>query len=178
MATLVLTVIGDDRPGLVEELAAVIDRSGGSWSQSSMAHLASKFAGIVEVDVPDASADELAEALGRFDSSELQVGVHRAGEAIEEVAAPESTVIIELELVGQDRPGIVHEVARVLARAGVSIDELMTATSSAPMSGETLFEASALLTAPLGIDRAALAAALEAVADELMVDIDLGSEIA
>ena len=84
---------------------------------------------------------------------------------------------LELHLVGQDRPGIVREVAHALAEAGVSIDELTTWTMSAAMSGDTLFEASAMLSAPTGLDRDELAATLEAVADELMVDIDLVDEL-
>jgi len=49
---LVLTVIGDDRPGLVEALSHVVAEHHGNWSESRMAHLADKFAGIVTVTVP------------------------------------------------------------------------------------------------------------------------------
>ncbi len=51
---LVLTVIGDDRPGLVGELSAAISSHQGNWLESSMSHLAGKFAGIVKVAVPAA----------------------------------------------------------------------------------------------------------------------------
>ena len=54
MATLVLTVVGDDRPGLVDALSGVIAAHDGNWEQSRMAHLAQKFAGILLVQVPDA----------------------------------------------------------------------------------------------------------------------------
>ncbi len=173
MTTLVLTVIGDDRPGLVDELAGVIDEHGGNWEASSMARLASKFAGIVEVEAP-ADAAPLVAALRELDErGPLSIEVVEAT-AIGEAAGDDADdAVIELQLVGQDRPGIVREIAHTLAAAGVSIDELTTWTTSAPMSGETLFEASAILTSPEGLDRAALVAALEAVADELMVDIEL-----
>jgi glycine cleavage system regulatory protein len=49
---LVLTVIGDDRPGLVGELSAAIAAHQGNWLESSMSHLAGKFAGIVRVACP------------------------------------------------------------------------------------------------------------------------------
>lgn len=175
MTTLVLTVIGDDRPGLVEELAAVIVRHDASWECSSMARLASKFAGIVEVEVPATGAAELVADLERLGAGGLlDVRVEEATQPPGDDAATAAT--LELQLVGQDRPGIVQQVAQALADVGVSIDELTTWTSSAPMSGETLFEANALLTAPDDLDRTALASTLEALADELMVDIDLAVE--
>ncbi len=57
MATFILTVLGDDRPGLVSALSAPISAHGGSWERSQMSRLAGKFAGIVLVAVPDARAD-------------------------------------------------------------------------------------------------------------------------
>ena len=61
---LVITVIGDDQPGLVEQLSTTISGHGGNWLESSMSHLAGKFAGILKVAVPAARAEELKAALG------------------------------------------------------------------------------------------------------------------
>ena len=52
METLVLTVIGDDRPGLVSALSACLSGHEAVWQRSQMSRLAGKFAGIVEVVVP------------------------------------------------------------------------------------------------------------------------------
>ena len=167
MVTLILTTIGDDRPGLVETLSDAIVRSGGTWDRSSMARLGSKFAGIVEVVVAEEREAELVDALGSIGDDVLHVTVERAE------AGPATTAAIELELVGQDRPGIVHEISEVLARFDVGIDQLDTTTSSAPMSAEPLFEARAMLSVPPEVDRMHLTDALEAIAQELMVDIEL-----
>ncbi len=170
MTTLVLTVIGDDRAGLVEALAAVVTRHGGNWKRSSMARLGTKFAGIVEVSVSDAGVDGLIDELGPLEAQGLfDITVERVTEA----ASVTTHARWQLRLVGQDRPGIVHEIAQALARNGASIEELQTSTSSAPMSAETLFEASAVLVATTAADRGALAADLEALANELMVDLEL-----
>ena len=170
MTTLILTVIGDDRSGLVEALAGVVARHDGNWNRSSMARLGSKFAGIVEVAVPDGRVDALIDELGPLEARGLlDITVERITDAPTAVAGPRW----ELRLIGQDRPGIVHEIAQALARSGVSIDELQTSTSNAPMSAETLFEATAVLVATTGADRDTLAAELEALANELMVDIEL-----
>lgn len=172
MVTMILTAIGDDRPGLVELLADAIHRSGGTWDRSSMARLGSKFAGIVEVAVPDDRERDLVDALASIGDDVLQVTAERADAASSDAAAA-----ISLELVGQDRPGIVHEISEVLVRFGVGIDQLDTTTSSAPMSAEALFEARAVLSVPREVDQADLADALEAIAQELMVDLDLGYQL-
>lgn len=169
MVTLILTVIGDDRPGLVESLADVVVRGGGTWNRSSMSRLGSKFAGIVEVEVSEELATQLSDDLVAVGGDRLHVVAERS--AIE-AEAPRGTVT-RLELVGQDRPGIVYEISEVLAGLGVGIDELETTTSSAPMSGEQLFEARAVLTVPESVDHAQLADRLQLIAEELMVDLDL-----
>src|SRR5659263_720746 len=63
MATLVLTVIGDDRPGLVDVLSGLVTAHGGSWEHSRMARLGGKFAGIVQVEVPEQEVGGLRAAL-------------------------------------------------------------------------------------------------------------------
>lgn len=177
MATVILTAIGDDRPGLVQALADAIVRGGGTWDRSSLARLGSKFAGIVEVAVPKDRVDELVESVGAIGDDVLQVTAERDdSSAGVEAATVRESGTLALELVGQDRPGIIHEISEVLAQFGVGIDQLDTTTSSAPMSAEPLFEARALLTVPAAVDRADLADALESIAQELMVDIDLAAQ--
>lgn len=168
MASLVVTVIGDDRAGLVNALADVIAEHGGNWERSQMAELAGKFAGIVLVTVPDRLSSDLVEALWPLEEQGILDVSVQVGEA-----QPFDGVRVDLTLVGADRPGIVREISHVLAGHGVSIDQLSTSTREAPMSGGMLFEASAVLELPAGTDLAAVQAALEALANELMVDIDL-----
>lgn len=169
MATLVLSVIGDDRTGLVDALAGPIAAHGGNWDRSHLARLEGKFAGIVVVTLADRSVDDLRAALesiqaqGLLDVRVAIAGTDDHGEAS----------LLRLHLVGQDRPGIVAEIAAALARRHVGIDELETARTSAPMSAEHLFEARAILRVPAGTDVTGLRDALEGIANELMVDLDV-----
>ena len=171
MATLVLTVIGDDRAGLVNAVAEVVARHGGNWERSQMAELAGKFAGIVLVTVPDDSVDELVAALeplhGMLDIM-AQPGARRARRRSRRGHAGSRSTSI-----GTDRPGIVREITDVLAAHAVNIDTLRTETRDAPMSGGRLFEAAAMLEVPATTDIGALRVALEKLANELMVDITL-----
>jgi glycine cleavage system regulatory protein len=170
MATLVLTVIGDDRAGLVDALAGPIARHGGNWDRSHMARLAGKFAGIVVVSVPDERTDDLTAELDTLTAQGL-LDVTVAIAANDGPVDPDS--FLQLHLIGQDRPGIIREIAGALAQRNVSIEELETSAASAPMSGELLFEATATLRVPTDADPAGLRAALEAIANELMVDLDV-----
>jgi glycine cleavage system regulatory protein len=174
MASLVLTVIGDDRSGLVSALSGVIADHGGSWERSQMARLAGKFAGIVLVTVPDEDAEALIRELGPLGTQGLlDVTVERARD---EGPVNADVARLTLELVGADRPGIVHDISRALAARQVSIEELHTATREAPMVGGMLFEASATLLAPPTVQIADLQAVLEELANELMVDLSLSAD--
>lgn len=192
MTTLVLTIIGDERAGLVNALAEAVSASGGNWEGSRLAELAGKFAGIVVVTVPEERADELTGALrpladllditvhpgqpagtsartgktaGEGESAPAAVGSGAAG------VADDGAPIVSLDLVGNDRPGIVREISGVLARHGLSIADMATATREAPMAGGRLFEARVVAPLPQGADVDAVRADLERLADEILVDI-------
>ena len=168
---LILTVIGDDRPGLVGELSAAISTHGGNWLRSSMAQLAGKFVGIVEVAVDADKEDALRAALANL--AGLKVSAESA-------ATPKSAPAgrrLKLALVGHDRVGIVREVSQVLANHAVNVESLETHTSSAPMSAALLFHATADLTAAPELDAGALTRELERISHDLMVDITLDETI-
>jgi glycine cleavage system regulatory protein len=169
MESLVVTVIGKDRPGLVESVSAAVEAHGGSWVESRMSRLAGEFAGILRVTVPTVKADGLSGALEGLRTEGLRVVVERG---VEE--AVEEGRLIALELVGSDRPGIVHKISEALAARGVNVDELNTECEGAPWSGGTLFKAMARLRVPKGLDLDQLREGLEAIAGDLMVDISIG----
>lgn len=171
--TLVLTVVGDDRAGLVKALADVIEHGGGNWERSHLSELAGTFAGIVTVTVPGDRVDALRAALAPLDGL-LDVAVHHtaANAAAGGGATPrEAGQELRIELLGNDRPGIVGAVSGVLAKHGLSVAELETAARDAPMAGGRLFEANALVKVPAGTDLDALRADLEQLATEIMVEL-------
>jgi glycine cleavage system regulatory protein len=167
--SLVLTLIGDDRPGLVDALSAALVEHGGNWLESRMARLAGKFAGILLAEVPDAKAEALSAALHDLQTQGLKVVVERSAKPVASTAYH----TLHLSLVGQDRPGIVHDVSHALASRGINIEELSTECSSASWSGEMLFHATARLHVPRQVSTDDLREVLEGLANELMVDIAL-----
>lgn len=171
MTTLVITVIGDDRPGLVSALADVITDHGGSWGRSQLAELAGKFAGIVTVDVADDRAEALSAAFEELHGV-LETTVQTVGPEADEQPAE----MFSLDLVGHDHPGIVAQISSVLAEQQVSVESLDTRVVPTPEAGGELFEARAACRAPRDVDVTALQRALEGLARELHVDITFDAE--
>jgi len=164
----VLTVIGSDRPGLVELVSRIVASHGGNWLESRMSRLGGEFAGIIRVEIPAASEPALARDLAALGSQGLTV-ISRSGRA--EPAAVRR--FAALDLVGHDRPGIVRDISQALARAGANVEELTTSCESAPMSGEPLFKAAIKIGLPAGCDLAVIRRELEEIASNLLVDISL-----
>jgi len=168
---LIVTLIGDDRPGLVDSLASTVAGHGGNWLESSMSQLAGKFAGILCVRVEEDRAEALIEALQGLEGIRLVV---EKGHIPPDDAGSR---VLHLHLVGNDRPGIVREVFQALAAQHVNVETLETECVSAPMSADTLFRARAELRVPQGIDMEALKEGLERIADDLIVDINLSADL-
>ncbi|WP_018144500.1 MULTISPECIES: glycine cleavage system protein R [unclassified Thioalkalivibrio] len=166
--SVILTVIGPDRPGLVSAVAAKARAAGGNWLESRMAQLAGQFAGVVLLEVEAEATDGLEAALRDLEGDGLQVHIQRGSEL---PAAARHAV--ELDLIGHDRPGIVQDITAVLSRHGVSVETLETACEPGSMTGEPMFRAKARLGVSEGVDLDTLQDDLEALANELMVDLEL-----
>jgi len=168
--SLVVTLIGADRPGIVARLAAIAADAGAGWEESKMARLAGQFAGIVRLEVPSERIAALESALETLQDDGIRLTIERGAST---AAAPK---LLALGLLGHDRLGIIRDISAALAKHNVSIEELDTEIESASMSGEPLFRAQALLRLPDGIELDALQVDLEAIADDLMVDLRVESQ--
>jgi glycine cleavage system regulatory protein len=164
---LVMTIIGPDRTGLVESVARAVADHGGNWLESRMCRLGGEFAGILRIEIPPGKKSPLLAALQDLQENGLQIVV-RADQPVSAAMPGRQT---KLEIVGSDRPGIVREITSALARANVNVEEFFSEVVSAPMSGETLFKATARLQLPEHCDLAALKRDLEKIAADLLVDV-------
>lgn len=164
---IVLTVIADDKPGIVRRVSRVIHEHGGAWHESSMSQLAGRFAGILLGMVPVEHADQCVADLQGLSSEGLDIMV-RLGDS---EPAPVTGRPYHLELVGHDRPGIMADITTVLSDHGVNVQGLETLVEGASMAGGDLFRAYARLQLPEGADATSIEEALEALADDLMVDV-------
>lgn len=164
---LVMTVMGKDRTGLVESLARLIADCGGNWLESRMCRLGGEFAGILRASVPEDKEKDLIHSLQGLKSAGLTVTIQQD----EALLLRGQTRTASLSLVGQDRPGIIYQLSAALAHQNINVEELETECSSAPMSGEMIFKASARLQIPETCDVSELRKDLEEIGSELMVDV-------
>lgn len=172
-SSLVVTVVGPDRPGIVESIASAVTARRGNWVESKMARLAGQFAGVLLVDVPREEREALAVDLRGLTSRDLQLTITAADteEGGSGSTAAAASPVLRFTLLGHDRPGVVRDVARVLAQRGVNVTDLETDVRSAPMSGEPLFRATVEATLPAAADESSLRAEIERVADGLAMDV-------
>ncbi len=168
--SLVVSIVGADRHGIVSALAERAQRYGANWAASRLTRLASEFAGTVHFEVPRENADALEAALRGLESSGLQIVIARSDGA----KVPDSFRSVELELVGEDRVGIVSGVTKILAERGVSIESLHTEIIRSGVSGKQTFKIEAHLLVPLALAVDALRVELGGLASAMMVDIALG----
>lgn len=168
---IVLTIIAPDRPGLVQQISDLVAEHHGNWLESRMAHLAGSFAGILKLTVPADAEAPLLSALKALDDVSLQIATSPLHAGDPGPGNPEEATTCHLDVVGQDRPGIVRQISSALAERGINVEELHTAMESAAMSGEPLFRAQARLRIPVACDQGELQSALEAIGEDLMVDV-------
>ena len=134
-----------------------------------MSRLGGQFAGILRMEIPAERERALIVALKELEPAGLTVVVQPDEPKREPKAARQNV----LEIVGQDRPGIVQQISHALAGYGVNVEELQTECASAAMSGETLFRAKAKLSIPESSNVGEIRRTLEKIAEDLIVEITL-----
>ncbi len=169
MKSIIITLIGDDRSGIVESISRTIVDFQGEWVESRMANLCGKFTGLLRANLPDDQCEAFTSAL-KARAGDLSITI----EQVDKVQALSTDPSYKLELLGQDRPGIVHKISAALAENGATVDDMETEVIEASMSGEQLFKATIVLRLEQGRDVDELSQVLERLANELIVDIELG----
>lgn len=167
--TLVITVLATDRPGIVNALSEILVAHKANWIDSRMANLADKFAGLVQISVPTDELDNLKGKLQALRDADNKL--HIVMEEAVTVLEPLPRSKLSLELVGADRPGIIDDITGVLSSLGVNINELVTEQREASMSAELLFYAKLTLGLPENVSDDDVRNSLEALSDQLMVDL-------
>ncbi|HVE49753.1 MAG TPA: ACT domain-containing protein [Casimicrobiaceae bacterium] len=168
--SLMVTVIGADRPGIVRLVSERARGFGANWEASRMTSLRDQFAGIVHFEVPPEHAEALSAALRGLEASGLQVHIVRSDSG----PLPPGRRIVRLELAGMDRPGIIDELSSALAERGISIEDLSTDTFEDDTASQHRFKLSALLFVPKTFSDDELRRTLEPLTREMRMDLALG----
>ena len=166
MKSILISVLGDDKPGLLDSLSEIIVSNDGDWVESNMSTVEAKFAGILRVNVPAKNSKKLIKELT---SSKLGLQI-----ACEETAPVKLSDYksYNIELIGQNHVGIINHLSHVLTYdLKANVEGIKTEIIDASMSGEKLFKAQINLHLPNSIDERLIKDKLELIADEMMVEI-------
>ncbi|MDG2035749.1 MAG: ACT domain-containing protein [Pseudomonadales bacterium] len=176
--TVICSFIGNDKNGLVELLAKAISDSDGNWLESNMAKLAGHFAGIICIDIDESKIANLQSALDQLAKDGLAIQLSNSSHAFAREASSQSAAqsALQLDIIGNDRPGIVYEVSQALVAAKINVVNMQTHLSSAPMSGDSLFHSTMSLSNEHDYDLDELEFQLDKIAERLSVEIDLGAQ--
>lgn len=166
---LILTLISDDKPGIVQRIAECVAQHDGNWLESRLAQLAGKFAGVVRISTAKDNVPNLLQALRALESDDLHIAV----ETVTEPRVVNHHQLARFSAVGPDRPGIIREISQALAQNQINVENLVTNCSSMPYSGEPIFEAEGTLSVARDIDWDSLQDQLNTIADHLGMDIQL-----
>lgn len=165
----VITLLSEDKPGIVKQVADIISQAGGNWLDSRMAKLAGQFAGILKVSIAQEKLQSLRDGLLHLEQHGINLNITVA----EAPALASENQHFTFELIGTDRVGIVSEISQALAEKHINIEALETYCSSMPWTGEPMFTAKGKLAAANAIDREALLQQLADIEDRLGLNIDL-----
>ncbi|WP_031568694.1 glycine cleavage system protein R [Rheinheimera texasensis] len=165
MKQLVLTLIGQDKAGLVEQLATLIADYHGNWTASNLSHLAGYFAGILQVEVAEQHVAALTAALQQMQDLDIRVQ-HGVDSRVNQQK------LLRFVITGNDRPGIVRELSSVIKHKGTNIIHFESSKQSAPNWGVPLFNAIATVELPEGLNKDEVVRALEDIASDVMVDVE------
>ena len=169
---LVVTVTGNDKVGIVEEVTGLMLNYGANVESSKMARLGGEFAMLMLVSVSAERFDELREGVRGLRDDEYKISTRETSRGAQKFAGWQSC---DLEVRGADHEGLIHEITSYLAEQGVSVESMDTGSEPAPMSGGTLFTMSAVVLVPPALDVEALQDDLEDVGNRINVDTSLSA---
>jgi glycine cleavage system transcriptional repressor len=171
---LVLSALGDDRPGLVAEVSHYLAERGVNVEDSRMAVLGAEFGIQMLVSGPEPSIAKVIADMGELETkTKLGVLVRRTKSPEEHRRAAVIPCVVTAEAI--DHEGIVRAVALAISHMGINIVSLETTTYNAPVTGSPLFRLEAHIDLPQGVSLAQFRGQMQDVAQRESLDIDVRS---
>ena len=166
MKPIIFTLVGQDKPGLISDLAKTVYAMGGNWLGSNFSHMAGHFAGFVEIDLPQDKHQILIEKFLQHPDLKIHLLPGITEQPVEQQR-------VQIDITGNDKSGIVQEITQVLSQFNLNIIKFDSCLESAPNWGGALFKAKATITVAADFEVETLRESLENVANDLMVDIEI-----
>lgn len=132
MNSVILKLIGPDKPGIVSDISGLITNNGANIEESRMIRLGSEFCIMILISISENNFNVLKKELENL--SEMKFDYSKTSK----ISSKEQPNYF-IDLYGADNEGIVNKVSDILSKNNVNILELNTDTHNAPISGTTLF---------------------------------------
>ena len=165
---IVFTLTGPDRIGIVDEVTRMLLDAGGNVETSRMTRLGGEFAILMLVSVPSEDAG-LDRGIAMLAAQGYKVTTSRTSLGYAERYPGWLPCLIEIR--GADHEGIIHEIAHILSRRGISIESMDTGTTQAPINGMPLFMMTAAVIVPPGLTGRGWEDELREAGDRLGVEV-------
>lgn len=170
----VVTTLGTDRPGIVEDISGWLLEHGGNIEDSRMSLLGGEFATLILVSGPADLPEKLEHTRPAFEERHhLTVFTRPVSAAQGERSADRLRYIIRATSL--DHPGIVHQVSQLLRQQSVNIVSAETRTAPAPFSGAPVFQFEMEVDVPTSVRINDLRDGLETLGRRDNIDISLNA---
>jgi glycine cleavage system regulatory protein len=167
MKNVIITLVGKDQPGLVETIATCVFNAKGNWQSSNLSKMAGQFAGIIQVQLPETAVPEVEKYLSALPQLNCIVQVDECHtETID-------GQYITIDVMGNDKPGIVQEITTSLAQSSTSVVKMQTSCEAAPNWGGNLFKAHIIAAVDATTELDTITEQLEAIANDLVVELNI-----
>lgn len=172
MARVVISTIGRDRPGIVNELTEIVHDLDLNIEDSRMTVLGGEFAVLMSVQGDEASLADLENRLGQFcQHADMACLFRRTADR-----TPGHSLPYRVRVVAMDHPGIVRGIAGFFSSREINIRELETETEHAAHTGTPIFNLSMTVEVPTGVKIARLRDEFEDFCEERDLDGELFAE--
>jgi glycine cleavage system transcriptional repressor len=166
MPRAVISTIGRDRPGIVNELSEAVSKLGLNIEDSRMAVLGGEFAVLMSVSGSAEALTELDQQLAARARAADFAYLYRPTEA----RTPAPNLPFAVRVVAMDHPGIVHGIAGFFSGRNINIRDLETESEHAAHTGTPIFNLSMTVEVPAGTRIGQLRAEFEAYCDDQGLD--------
>lgn len=164
---MVVTALGEDRPGIVRELSRAIAETGCNIEDSRMTVLGGEFAIMMMVS---GRWNELAKLESAMPNAAKRIGLQIHLKRTESDEEAEQLLPYSVEVVSLDHPGIVTELANFFASREINIHEMSTSSYAAAHTGTPMFGVQMTIDVPAGVHIATLRDEFMDFCDQLNLD--------
>jgi glycine cleavage system transcriptional repressor len=166
---MILFLLGEDRPGIVDDVSSLLFDQGANIEDSRMATMGGCFSIMTLFSCTSKQLEAIKEGLDDLEKLGFQTSLH---EAQDPAASPKRAELpLKIEVTAMDHPGIVQNVVHILRLHDVNIESLITEVTRAPLSGAPIFSLTLEAGIPAGEPIAKVKDELTKLATEMNLDL-------